>query len=76
MNKETVKLIRWYLKMTQEQFSEHIGVTYSTLAEIESGNRRVSGNVEGKIAHAFNPNDPGFIEFVERHQALKKLGVR
>lgn len=75
MNPETVKLIRWYLKMTQEQFAKHIGVTYSTLAEIEAGSRRVSGNVEGKIAHKFDANDPEFIEYIQRHQALKKISI-
>lgn len=62
--------------MTQEQFAEHIGVTYTTVAEIEAGNRKISGNVQGKIAHKFNASEPKFIEYVERHEALKKLGMK
>lgn len=73
MDNKTFKLIRWFLKMTQMEFSEYLGVTYSTVTAIENGERGISENVEGKIAHVFDANDPDFIEYVERHRALKKL---
>ncbi|GGH72758.1 hypothetical protein GCM10010978_09960 [Compostibacillus humi] len=73
MTKETFKLIRWYLRMNQEQFAEYLGVTYSTVAAIESGERGISENVRGKIAHKFDASDPDFLEYVKRYQALHKM---
>ena len=73
MDKNTFKLIRWFLRMNQEQFSEYLGVTYSTVAAIEGGERKISGNVQGKIAHKFDAERPDFIKYVQRHNALNKI---
>lgn len=73
MNNETIKLIRRYLKMNQYKFAEYIEVTYSTLAEIEAGSRRVTDNVISKIARKFDVSEPDFQEFVKRNHELKKF---
>lgn len=73
MDKEIVKLIRFYLKQSQQEFAKYLGVTYTTIADIESGHRKVSDNVLGKISHIFDASDPEFISYVERNQKLKQL---
>lgn len=69
MTNETFKLVRLFLKMNQIEFSEYMELAYSTVAGIEAGNRSVTENVRGKIAHKFEANKD-FIEFVDRNKRL------
>ncbi|WP_085508810.1 helix-turn-helix transcriptional regulator [Thalassobacillus devorans] len=73
MENETVKLIRYYLRMSQPDFAEHIGVTYSTVAEVEAGRRKVTDGLCAKIALKFDPTDEGFQAFVKRNRELKAV---
>ncbi|WP_042224136.1 helix-turn-helix transcriptional regulator [Oceanobacillus manasiensis] len=70
MTNSTFRLIRAYLGLTQAEFAELLGVSYSTVAGIEAGNRRVSETVQARIAKDFRAGD-AFYEFVERHRILE-----
>lgn len=61
-----VKDIRHYKGMTQPQFAEWLGVAESSIAQVESGHRRVSDRLAAKIALKFDVSDPDFIKYLER----------
>lgn len=69
MTNRTFKLIRLYLGFNQDQYAKYIGVAYSSVCEIESGNRAVSDYIQSKLAKKFDPDD-GFDTFVERTRKL------
>lgn len=73
MNNETIKHIRHYLKMSQYEFCDYTGITYSVLAGIEAGSKNVSDRVASKISHVFDVTNPEFLEFVRRNKELKKM---
>lgn len=61
--------IRTFLEMTVPEFSEHMGVSPSSVFMIESGSRRISKQMVGKIAKKFEETP----EFLEYYQRTKKL---
>jgi len=68
-----IKLIRHFLQMSQYEFCDFTGITYSTLAGIESGTKGVSERVISKISHVFDVTEPDFQEFARRTMELKKM---
>lgn len=50
MNKETFKAIRQYLQLSQIEYAKELGVASSTVSMIESGHRRITERVTGKVA--------------------------
>ncbi|KPL60279.1 helix-turn-helix domain-containing protein [Rossellomorea vietnamensis] len=53
MDKETVMFIRKENGLTQRAFAEVIRCSYSLIALVECGKRRVTSNLEHKIRTAF-----------------------
>ena len=69
MDSNTIKDIRAFKKMTQKEFAEWLDVSIATIAMIESGQRSVSDNVRGKLAHKFEATDD-FIKYRKRKDTL------
>ena len=51
---ERIRELRKTLKMTMEQFGEKIGVTKSTISNIENGNRNATEHMVKSICREFN----------------------
>ena len=68
MNDDLVRTIRHYKGMTQPQFAEWLGVAESSIAQVESGHRRVSDRLSARIALKFDVTDDDFIAYRERHK--------
>lgn len=51
---ERIREVRKSLKMTMEQFGEKIGVTKSTISNIENGNRNATEHMVKSICREFN----------------------
>ena len=81
---ERIRELRKTLKMTMEQFGEKIGVTKSTISNIENGNRNATEHMVKSICREFNvdymwlttgdgemfiDNDDDFIERIDRIMA-------
>lgn len=54
---ERIRKIRKMLKMTMEQFGEKIGVTKSTISNIENGNRNATEHMLLSICRAYDVNE-------------------
>lgn len=54
MNKETFKLIRLYLDMTQEEFADFLGMGASTIGLMETGRRSITPKTKSKLLRKFN----------------------
>lgn len=61
--------IRTYLDMTRPEFAEYLGVSTSNVSMIESGARRISKRMMGKIAKKFEETQD-FINYYQRTQKL------
>lgn len=81
---ERIRELRKTLKMTMEQFGEKIGVTKSTISNIENGNRNATEHMVKSICREFNvdyiwlttgegemfiDSDDDFIERIDRIMA-------
>ncbi|MCJ7991120.1 helix-turn-helix domain-containing protein [Priestia sp. OVS21] len=64
MNNETFRMLRLHLGMTQQKFSELIGVSKTTVAFIETGQRPITAVTRAKIAKVFEINDD-FLTFAD-----------
>jgi DNA-binding XRE family transcriptional regulator len=74
VNNLTVRAIRLYHGLSQEAFAERLGVSKSTIAAIETGRRRVTKNVQIKIAQKFELTDD-LIQAIQRTQEASKLAI-
>ncbi|KAF0816583.1 hypothetical protein KIS4809_4650 [Bacillus sp. ZZV12-4809] len=72
MSNETFRMVRMYLKLTQQEFADYLDVAYSTVYGIEAGNRRVTDTVHSKVARKFKVTNE-FIEFAERVKRLEGI---
>ncbi|MGM0845697.1 MAG: helix-turn-helix transcriptional regulator [Bacillota bacterium] len=54
MDKETIKDIRKQYEMTQREFAQKINCSYSLIALVECGKRRITDNLTHKIQAVFN----------------------
>lgn len=54
MNKEIIKFIRESYNMTQRDFARIVSCSFSLIALVEVGKRRVTLNLENKIKTAFD----------------------
>lgn len=72
MNDNLLRTIRHYKGMTQPQFAEWLGVAESSIAQVESGHRRVSDRLAAKIALKFDITDDDFIAYRERREQASK----
>lgn len=57
MNKEIIKFIRESYNMTQRDFAKIVSCSFSLIALVEIGKRRVTSNLESKIKAAFDLDD-------------------
>ncbi|MED3551654.1 helix-turn-helix domain-containing protein [Cytobacillus praedii] len=57
MNKEIIKFIRESYNMTQRDFAKIVSCSFSLIALVELGKRRVTSNLESKIKVAFDLDD-------------------
>lgn len=69
METNTFKDIRLYKGMTQKVYEDWLGISLPSVGMIESGQRDVSDNIRGKLAHKFETTDD-FIEYQQRKQSL------
>lgn len=53
---ERIKELRKALNMTMEQFGDKIGVTKSTISNIENGNRNATEHMPKSICREYNAN--------------------
>lgn len=54
---ERIREVRKSLKMTMDQFGERIGVTKSTISNIENGNRNATEHMIKSICREFEVNE-------------------
>ncbi|MDY0943961.1 helix-turn-helix transcriptional regulator [Priestia megaterium] len=70
MDKDLVKLIRKSYNMNQRDFAKAVNCSFSLIALVEVGKRRVTKDLENKIKNAFNLDDltlPTFVaDFFEK----------
>ncbi|MDQ0808166.1 helix-turn-helix domain-containing protein [Priestia megaterium] len=57
MDKETVKLIRKSYNLNQRNFAKMVNCSFSLIALVEVGKRRVTQDLENKIIEAFQLNE-------------------
>ncbi|ADE72633.1 helix-turn-helix transcriptional regulator [Priestia megaterium] len=57
MDKETIKLIRKSYNLNQRNFAKMVNCSFSLIALVEVGKRRVTENLENKIREAFQLNE-------------------
>lgn len=67
MESETFRLIRLYTGKSQRQFAEYLGVSSATVAYIETGQRKVTPNIKGKLAAKFDLTDDFFL-YIEKYR--------
>ncbi|WEA41357.1 helix-turn-helix domain-containing protein [Lysinibacillus fusiformis] len=72
MTGEQLRELREALVMTQREFAEMVGVSYSTISNIESGARTMSLLTRAKIVQKIQL-DEGLFIFVEKSQKLNRL---
>ena len=57
MDRETIKLIRKSYNLNQRNFAKMVNCSFSLIALVEVGKRRVTENLENKIREAFQLNE-------------------
>jgi predicted transcriptional regulator len=57
MDKETIKLIRKSYNLNQRNFAKMVNCSFSLIALVEVGKRRVTQDLENKIIEAFQLNE-------------------
>ncbi|MCR8928817.1 helix-turn-helix domain-containing protein [Priestia megaterium] len=64
MDKDLVKQIRKSYNMNQRDFAKAVNCSFSLIALVEVGKRRVTKDLENKIKNAFNLDDLTLPTFV------------
>lgn len=72
MLNNTIKALRLYNGMTQEQFASKIGYSTTALSFVETGSRAISPRLQSAIARHF-PLDDGFITFLRSYEKMNKI---
>lgn len=57
MNKDVIKFLRESYNMTQRDFARIVSCSFSLIALVEVGKRRVTADLENKIKVAFDLDD-------------------
>ncbi|MFE3982477.1 MULTISPECIES: helix-turn-helix domain-containing protein [unclassified Priestia] len=57
MDKETIKLIRKSYNLNQRNFAKMVNCSFSLIALVEVGKRRITEDLENKITEAFRLNE-------------------
>ncbi|KAA0544901.1 helix-turn-helix transcriptional regulator [Bacillus sp. BGMRC 2118] len=66
MEKEKIKSIRTHFNMTQRDFARAINCSYSLIALVELGKRRITEDLEQKVKTTFKLDDDqiNYITFI------------
>ncbi|MBM6616508.1 helix-turn-helix domain-containing protein [Bacillus suaedaesalsae] len=66
MEKEKLKSIRTHFNMTQREFAKAINCSYSLIALVELGKRRITEDLEQKVKSKFKLDDDqiNYITFI------------
>ncbi|MFO1445626.1 helix-turn-helix transcriptional regulator [Bacillus sp. Bva_UNVM-123] len=57
MDKDIIKFLRESYNMSQREFAKIVSCSFSLIALVEIGKRRVTTNLENKIKEAFDLDD-------------------
>ncbi|MEQ7805497.1 helix-turn-helix domain-containing protein [Priestia aryabhattai] len=57
MDKGTIKLIRKSYNLNQRNFAERVNCSFSLVALVEVGKRRITEDLENKVKEAFGLNE-------------------
>jgi DNA-binding transcriptional regulator YiaG len=57
MDKETIKLIRISYNLNQRNFAKMVNCSFSLIALVEVGKRRITEDLENKVKEAFGLNE-------------------
>jgi transcriptional regulator with XRE-family HTH domain len=71
MKRDKFIAIRMYLEMTVPEFAQYFDISPSNIYMIESGERRITKRVIGKIAKKFEET-PGFLAYYSRTKKLSE----
>lgn len=69
MNSETVKALRYYKGMTQQQLADATGFSQSLIAHVESGVKNVSPRLRHELLKLIG-DDIGFFDALEKERQL------
>lgn len=64
MDKETIKLIRKSYNLNQRNFAERVNCSFSLIALVEVGKRRITQDLENKVKKAFGLNEEKIKELI------------
>lgn len=64
MDKETIKQIRKSYNLNQRNFAERVNCSFSLIALVEVGKRRVTQDLENKVKKAFGLNEEKIKELI------------
>jgi DNA-binding transcriptional regulator YiaG len=64
MDKETIKQIRKSYNLNQRNFAERVNCSFSVIALVEVGKRRVTQDLENKVKKAFGLNEEKIKELI------------
>ncbi|WKG32549.1 helix-turn-helix domain-containing protein [Priestia aryabhattai] len=64
MDKDTIKLIRKSYNLNQRNFAERVNCSFSLIALVEVGKRRVTQDLENKVKKAFGLNEEKIKELI------------
>lgn len=72
MLNNTIKALRLYNGMTQEQFASEIGYSITALSMAETGARAISPRFQSAIARRFQLDDD-FLLFLRKYEKVNSL---
>ena len=72
MNVEVIKTIRRMSNLDQIEFSEKVGISFSLVGKIESGNASLTKRTVSKIMHAFRLTEQDIADLESVVEHLKK----
>ncbi|WP_460113074.1 helix-turn-helix domain-containing protein [Priestia megaterium] len=64
MDKEIIKMIRKSYNLNQRNFAERVNCSFSLIALVEVGKRRVTQDLENKVKKAFGLNEEKIKELI------------
>ncbi|MCM3192223.1 DNA-binding transcriptional regulator YiaG [Priestia megaterium] len=64
MDKDTIKLIRKSYNLNQRNFAKMVNCSFSLIALVEVGKRRVTQDLENKVKKAFGLNEKKIEELI------------
>ncbi|MCM3087132.1 helix-turn-helix domain-containing protein [Bhargavaea ginsengi] len=70
MNSEKFKAMRLFLKLSQKEMGELLGLKQTTIANYEAGRFEISDATRGKLAHHVDME--AFHEFFKTYEEVKR----